>query len=99
MRAYREQNFNQGVNILTQADFDAIAVASRGANVLYIVGTVDTTANTVDISSVWVGNNRQNFLVNNAGALVWVGNVDDTIVMPAAITGFTNAPVPLNELV
>lgn len=104
MRAYREANNNGGTSILTLAEFNAIPVASRSSDILYIIGTLSNAATTterrtVTISDVWVGNVPQNFLVDNAGALVWVGNVDNSAASPSAITGFTNAAVNVDNLV
>ena len=98
MRAYREQHPNQGVNILSLMEFQDLG-NNRSPQVLYIVGTIDTTANTVMIDRVYVGNIEQSFLVDNQGALVWVGNVDPTAQIPVALTGFTNAAVALANLV
>ena len=97
MRAYREANAIQGVNILTSAEWMALPVASRSNDVLYIIGTV--SSGNVTISAVYVGNILQNFLVDNTGALVWVGNVDNAATTPATITGFTNAAVAVANLV
>lgn len=97
MRAYREANPSQGVQILTDAEFAAIPVANRSKDVLYVIGTV--ASGDVTITDVYVGNNRQNALVGNDGALVWVGNVDNTATPLAGITGFTNAAVPVTNLV
>ena len=97
MRAYREANPSQGIQILTDAEFAQIQVANRSKDVLYVIGTV--TSGDVTITDVYVGNNRQNVLVDNLGALVWVGNVDNTATPLAEITGFTNAAVPVANLV
>ena len=97
MRAYREANTNQGANILTLAEFQAIPENNRSSHVLYIIGTV--ASNDVTISGVYVGNVAQSFLVDNQGALVWVGDVDPSAQVPTDITGFTNAAVPIANLV
>ena len=104
MRAYREANPSQGTQILTDVDFANIAVADRSKDVLYIIaeGTgsdVTITSGNITINDVYVGNNRQNFLVGNSGAIACVGNVNNAATPLAPITGFTNAPVGLSELV
>ena len=73
MRAYREANTVTGVNVLTSNEFSAITAVNRDSSTLYVIGTV--ASGNVTISDVYVGNVRQNFLVDNTGALVWVGKL------------------------
>ena len=99
MRAYRESNTNQGVNILTLAEYQNIPENDRSSHVLYIIAVDGATAGTVTISAVYVGTVAQSFLINNQGALVWVGDQVPSAQVPVAITGFTNADVPIADLV
>ena len=69
MRAFREANTNTGVDILTQAEYDAIMM--KDPKILYIIGTINTDACTVRISDVRVGDTAHDVLVNNAGIIVW----------------------------
>ena len=77
MRAFRESNTNTGVDILTQAEYDAIVM--KDPKILYIIGTIDTDACTVTITDVRVGDVAHDVLVNNAGIIVWQR---DTFIHP-----------------
>ena len=98
MRAYREADANRGINVISSDDFAALTPVQRSSDVIYIVGTVAANTTTghseVTIAAVWIGNQQQSFLTNNAGALVWTTNEIDT-----ATSGWTNAAVDISTLV
>ena len=70
MRAFRESNTNTGVDILTQAEYDAIMM--KDPKILYIIGTIDTDACTVTVADVRVGDVAHDILVNNNNIIVWM---------------------------
>lgn len=86
MRALREANQNQGIDVLTQADYDALT--TKASTTLYIVGTVGSGQ--VTITNVYIGLVPQDILLDNASAIAWVRT---------GITGHTNAAVSLENLV
>ena len=86
MRALRQANTHTGVDIITRADYDAIVMKS--STTLYIV--VESVTANVTIDAVYVGTTTQDVLIGNDNAIVWIAS---------GLTGFTNAAVPLANLV
>ena len=76
MRALRQQNLHTGVDVLTQAEYDAIT--AKDISILYIIVSA-VAATGMTIQNVYVGTIPQIILVDNANNIVFAQGVTATL--------------------